>query len=915
VDIVDSLVSGVRALPQPERVTSVGSIAEALHHIAGAMSDTQVMTVGESIVGWIGRSAGAFAHEARHIQAAVRKVQGAIANVIAALNEYQSVCNGLTQQIRSHQQNWDSNIAWYKKEVSEVQSRVGAASGGQFPLLDAVDGVEVAKAALRARLDERQADEARAYNKTVEAVDAAAASTAGKLRAALDGVVPGVTGPDGARGVPSRAAVGLALFGGTKGILAAQSRWAAAEADAPAAAALINRIDGKTKLPSQAALRQFNATYGARLASDPYFATMLMREIGAEKLCSIGSRIAGRADLSDSHKAQLKAFTASMGAGLILATGGSSTTDTDTTTGFKALDTVLTVDGKKTIRQWRSDFQAALNKYGQTSYDYEGNVISARNGVKMSLFGYEVFGQYLGQGARAHPELSVGDHFLNGVDGKNSVAKAMVKWDAENPVNFRLNNVTTGSGYGGGKSEDSGMFKDGLSWDYLQNMYEAMDNAPDKAPARTFMNSKLEWVDKWPDNEPGEPRHREMNMTRYLVGNRTQVGKVGSSALYWAEDKDAALGTLIEDLSSDTSKAKSVNIAREFIKGYNDGLDRNYDGWQIGNQDKEKGQDVFGYMNSNLRSHIGGILKEYTGDLAHELNDYTGVKNGPGASWDPRDKRYHLVLDKDLYEKLDSSDSKFFTDIAADKHVLKTMTIETMNKLANEYNQALNAKGDTDAVLKTKENIVSDYKGFLANLDNGQLKSDINAMKAHNSSIRTAGKLVLPFKASLVGGIIDYAAEHIGSDDGINKSQKHGIAPFIKDGVNFVLGLSVTDKEAEAKSLHIRDGVNRTAKLNEALTEFRRNFKSGIVNNDIVVDRAPTVDNDEEYKTKLQDYNSKLPDDEKFLDSGGKLPVDPATQRVKFDSLAKEQAYKRFNLDMWTGQGGASETPGTGPDN
>ncbi len=913
---MDSLVSGVRALPQPERVTSVGSVAEALHHIAGAMSDTQVMTVGESIVGWIGQSAGAFAHEARHIQAAVRKVQGAIANVIAALNEYQSVCNGLTQQIRSHQQNWDSNIAWYKKEVSEVQSRVGAASGGQFPLLDAVDGVEVAEAALRARLDERQADEARAYNKTVEAVDAAAASTAGKLRAALDGVVPGVTGPDGARGVPSRAAVGLALFGGTKGILAAQSRWAAAEADAPAAAELINRIDGKTKLPSQAALRQFNAMYGARLASDPYFATMLMREIGAEKLCSIGSRIAGRADLSDSHKAQLKAFTASMGAGLILATGGSSTTDTDTTTGFKALDTVLTMDGKKTIRQWRSDFQAALNTYGQTSYDYEGNVISARNGVKMSLFGYEVFGQYLGQGARAHPELSVGDHFLNGVDGKNSVAKAMVKWDAENPVNFRLNNVTTGSGYGGGKSEDSGMFKDGLSWDYLQNMYEAMDNAPDKAPPRTFMNSKLEWVDKWPDNEPGEPRHREMNMTRYLVGNRTQVGKVGSSALYWAEDKGAALGTLIEDLSGDTSKAKSVNIAREFIRGYNDGLDRNYDGWQIGNQDKEKGQDVFGYMNSNLRSHIGGILKEYTGDLAHELNDYTGVKNGPGASWDPRDKRYHLVLDKDLYKNLDSSDSKFFTDIAADKHVLKTMTIETMNKLANEYNQALNAKGDTDAVLKTKEFIVSDYKGFLANLDNGQLKSDINAMKAHNSSIRTAGKLVLPFKASLVGGIIDYAAEHIGSDDGINKSQKHGIAPFIKDGVNFVLGLSVTDKEAEAKSLHIRDGVNRTAKLNEALTEFRRNFKSGIVDDDIVVDRTPTSDkNEKEYKTKMLLYNSKLPDDEKFLDSGGALPVDPATKRVKFDSLAKEQAYKRFNMDMWTGQGGAGETPGTGPDN
>ena len=898
---MDSLVPGVRALPQPERVTAVGSIAEALHRIAGAMSDTQVMTVGESIVGWVGESAGAFAHEARHIQAAVRKTQGAIAGMVGALNEYQAVCDSLAQQITFHQQKWDANIAWYRREVSQLSSQA-AASGGQFPLVDAVDAVEVVKAALRARLDECQADEARSYNKTVEAVDAAAASTAAKLKAAIDAVVPSGAGPGEGRGVPSRAAVGLALFGGTKGILAAQSRWAAAQADAPAAAALIDRTDGKTGLPSQAAVRQFNATYGARLASDPYFATMLMRHIGAEKLYSITAAVRG-SGVSDSHKALLKVFTANMGAGLILATGGSSTTDTGTTTGFKALDNALTVDGTKTVRQWRSDFQAALNKYGQKSYDYEFNRTKGddlNHSLTRKMYGYELLGQYLGYGAKAHPELSVGDHFLNGVDGKNSVAKAMVKWDAENPVNFRLNNVTTGSGYGGGKSKNSGMFNDGLSWDYLQNMYEAMDNAPDKASARKFMNSTLEWKDG--------TETKQISMTRYLIGHRSAGEKQDVYKTYWADDKGEALGTLVEDLSGDTSKLESVNIAREFIKGYNDGLERNHD--------KVAGQDVYGYKNSALRSHIGGILKEYTGDLAHELNDYTGVKNGPGASWDPRDKKYHLVLDKDLYKKLDSSDSKFFTDLAADKHVLKTMAIETMNKLANEYNQALNAKRNTDAVLKTKEIIVSDYKGFLANLDNGQLKSDTNEMKAPNSDIRTVGKLVLPFKASLVGGIIDYAAEHINSDDGINKSQKHGIVPFIKDGVNFVLGLSVTDKEAEAKSLHIRDGVDRTAKLNEALTEFKRNFKSGIINDDIVIDRAPTSDkNLKEYTTKMSIYNSRLPDNEKFLDSNGMLPVDPRTKRVKFDSLAKEQAYKRFNMDMWTGQGGAGETTGTGPDN
>ena len=888
---MDSLVSGVRALPQPERVTSVGSVAEALHRIAGAMSDTQVMTVGESIVGWIGQSAGAFAHEARHIQAAVRKVQGAIANVIAALNEYQSVCNGLTQQIRSHQQNWDSNIAWYKKEVSEVQSRVGAASGGQFPLLDAVDGVEVAEAALRARLDERQADEARAYNKTVEAVDAAAASTAGKLRAALDAVVPGVTGPDGARGVPSRAAVGLALFGGTKGILAAQSRWAAAEADAPAAAELINRIDGKTKLPSQAALRQFNAMYGARLASDPYFATMLMREIGAEKLCAIGSRIAGRADLSDSHKAQLKAFTASMGAGLILATGGSSKTDTDTTNGFKALDNALTTDGKKTIRQWRSDFQAALNKYGQTSYDYEGNVISARNGVKMSLFGYEVFGQYLGQGARAHPELSVGDHFLNGVDGKNSVAKAMVKWDAENPVNFRLNNVTTGSGYGGGKSEDPGMFKDGLSWDYLQNMYEAMDNAPDKAPARTFMNSKLEWVDKWPDNEPGEPRHREMNMTRYLVGNRTQVGKVGSSALYWAEDKGAALGTLIEDLSGDTSKAKSVNIAREFIKGYNDGLDRNYDGWQIGNQDKEKGQDVFGYMNSNLRSHIGGILKEYVSDIVEEKKRFTGVKDGPGGSWDIRDGRYHLVFDSELskmmHDEIITKDgkkevkdvSKFFKDIAHDKKLIKEFSKHMVNNLTTDYYKAYTAYGDDRHKDILKNYVVENYSESLKVLKRAELMAGIDESES------TVGKVMKFFKE-----VNDYGVSSIpvvGSS-----LQKVG---------NGVIQLCDDDRINRIAADHSLDGADVDIEVNNATDivsstqiKHQERIESPIVRKYENPKGGPSLQD----VPGIKEYVNMLPEDERFFDKNGNEIPDESLKEPQL------QARNRFIHSKWNGQGG-----------
>ena len=902
---MDSLVPGVRALPQPERVTTVGSVAEALHRIAGAMSDTQVMTVGESIVGWIGQSAGAFAHEARHIQAAVRKVQGAIANVIAALNEYQSVCNGLTQQIRSHQQNWDSNIAWYKKEVSEVQSRVGAASGGQFPLLDAVDGVEVAKAALRARLDERQADEARAYNKTVEAVDAAAASTAGKLRAALDAVVPGVTGPDGARGVPSRAAVGLALFGGTKGILAAQSRWAAAEADAPAAAALINRIDGKTKLPSQAALRQFNATYGARLASDPYFATMLMREIGAEKLCSIGSRIAGRADLSDSHKAQLKAFTASMGAGLILATGGSSTTDTDTTTGFKALDKALTVDGTKTVRQWRSDFQAALNKYGQKEFLPDGKMIadekpaSKQSGRSVGTVtpsrGYELLGQYLAYGAKAHPELSVGDHFLNGVDGKNSVAHAMVDYDMKHPTNFNMkhniNDVHQQSGALQGNMKKSSIFEDGVSWDYIQHLYEAMDNAPDKTPSQEFMNSKSNfyWDHDGKSSTPNEP----MNMARYLVGNRKCMTEDNYHNFSLStDDKGNALGRLINEISGDTSNPASVNIARESIKGYNDGLNRNYD--RVGPVEitgKIGGQNAFGHENSGFRSHIGNILQEYMSDIVEEKKQYTGIDKGPAASWDVRDKRYHMVFDAETYKmfhdqlKTNSSGKlvveqqcEFMKDIGHDKKLVKTITKNTINQLTTDYYQAYTAYGENRHKNDLKKYVVENYSNFLTSLKQSEVSAGVEKSKTTVGSAVNLFKVLnshITSKIPIIGPSLQTAG-----DEQIQVFNDKLIEEAISN-------YSSKDADAEIK-----------------VSDVQMIIHSGYIDDDKLT--SPTV---KEYdnprgNTKLQnipgarEYFDMLPEEERFFDSNGHEIIS------KDLSYEQKQARKRFHLSEWNGQRG-----------
>ena len=111
------------------------------------------------------------------------------------------------------------------------------------------------------------------------------------------------------------------------------------------------------------------------------------------------------------------------------------------------------------------------------------------------------------------------------------------------------------------------------------------------------------------------------------------------------------MGRLIDEVSGDTSNPDSVNIARESIKGYNDGLKRNYD--NIGPMEvngKISGQNAFGHENSGFRSHIGNILKEYMSDFVEEKRQNTGIDGGPGASWDVRDKRYHLVFDDELFK-------------------------------------------------------------------------------------------------------------------------------------------------------------------------------------------------------------------------------------------------------------------------
>ena len=57
----------------------------------------------------------------------------------------------------------------------------------------------------------------------------------------------------------------------------------------------------------------------------------------------------------------------------------------------------------------------------------------------------------------------------------------------------------------------------------------------------------------------------------------------------------------------------------------------------------------------------------------------------------------------------------------------------------------------------------------------------------------------------------------------------------------------------------------------------------------------------------MRDYNAKLPENEQFLDKDGNIPLG-SNGLPDFDDPAKEQAFRRYTLDLWSGQGLSKDT-------
>ena len=773
-------VSGSSALPQPAKDTTIDQVANALRNAGSAMSDTQVISQTAVVEGWVGESANQYVSDVNEIKTAVEGAQTSIESSAQALVTYQTEFTNLKAKITAHQTTWDDDLKTYKEAVAAQEAdRENARNesaqndpGGTFDS-SSWDN-EISK--LKTNIENKQKESAKLYNAVVEAVDSAASTAANSINAALEVYIPGISSGEAAAVTPNRSDLGVTMFGGGTGLLAAQTKWEDAMTDAPQAARLLNQTDPNTGLPTEAALKKFNEKYGNRLASDPYFASALLNKIGAEKLYSIAGKSTDQ-NIPASYVSALKSFTENVGAGIILATGGNSTQNTEAISNFNSVDKALSIDGKTSVESWRSKFQGDLISNGQKKYSHDGEVIT-ENRTQISYLGYELLGQYIGHGAKAHPELSLGDDFLNGVNGENAVGKAMVKWDAEHPRNFDLINASASSGPSGTaelKYGKNGMFRDGLSWDYLQNMYEAMDNNPDDTPAQKFMNSTL----KWDDDHNGDTPDKEMNMTRYLVGNRTQVGKPGDLTLYWPDDKGEALGRLINEISGDRSNKDSVNIASNFLEGYNDGISRNYDdGWRFGNQDKVEAQDIFGYRNSNMRNWAGQILSPYADDIAQYLDD---PSNKNGVHLPENSNRYQLMFDSKMQSSLLAKDG-IIADLAWDKGVdgrapaREVLLASTMVKSDQAFSEGFASNSPTKYTdLRDKiQNYSKLYEALyeVPGANETALHNHIAERNKNIQSVINAGVGMIPW-----GDVItDKGAEYV-----FNQVKTNGLSPALNE--------------------------------------------------------------------------------------------------------------------------------------
>lgn len=735
-----AMVSGDLALPLPEYVDFDSALVQ-LSHVNEALHRSQIMAGSVNPDSMTGEMVEAWKREVEKLAGVVRRVSGMIHAVVQAIDSYKFLYRQTITDVKGMQEEWDGDTRAFK-------------------VIDVLG--EGATDAEKKSLEDKQFELAGRYNRRIEELDSEAETLSKKIESILGDLAPsaGKVGA-GAGRRPDRNDLGVALFGGG-GILGAQTMAANAEADAADFSRLVSDVD-EDGIPTKKALEEMKKKgYLDRLGTDPYFCAAVAAKINPRRMADLGRKIdqrvlrgvivsgpsLARIDQLGDRAGDLHRLYGGLGASAMVATGsvprGLDGEAKDTWETWKSLSenggvSMKVKSGDESMGQWRKDYLESIKAAGR-----EG----AKGGAEMFHFnrdmrGYVHLGQMFGLGAKAHPELTFSNEFVN---GKDSVMHDLLKWDREQGADYRAcykDSVFQVSD----KHGDLSTFEGLGSRDPVANMMYGMDGDP--KVSREFLASEVD-----------VPGNKDPNVARYLVGSRYALSH-GASAYV---DHGEQLGHVVDEATSSKDAVhdpRTFTAIRGYLQGYTEGLrSGGINGTDAGQSLGAQGEPCFGAAHYGLRSWTGQILKEYTDDLARELTTPSGVASGDGAVYDVKDKRYRLVLPASLVDDMTLAKRGLFTDLAFENGVRDTNTTglhgrpPALLELANKATQGMYRDGVEAWRIDSKygQHVVGRYGALLSHLELAEYNADVNVGEVKDKSHSNVRGLISHLTSAIPAG-------------------------------------------------------------------------------------------------------------------------------------------------------------------
>lgn len=865
-----AMVSGDLALPLPEYVDFDSALVQ-LSHVNEALHRSQIMAGSVNPDSMTGEMVEAWKREVEKLTGVVRRVSGMIHAVVQAIDSYKFLYRQTITDVKGMQEEWDGDTRAFK-------------------VIDVLG--EGATDAERKRLEDKQFELAGRYNRRIEELDSEAETLSKKIESILGDLAPsaGKVGA-GAGRRPDRNDLGVALFGGG-GILGAQTMAANAEADAADFSRLVSDVD-EDGIPTKKALEEMKKKgYLDRLGTDPYFCAAVAAKINPRRMADLGRKIdqkvlrgvivsgpsLARIDQLGDRAGDLHRLYGGLGASAMVATGsvprGLDGEAKDTWETWKSLSenggvSMKVKSGDESMGQWRKDYLESIKAAGR-----EG----AKGGAEMFHFnrdtrGYVHLGQMFGLGAKAHPELTFSNEFVN---GKDSVMHDLLKWDREQGADYRAcykdsafqvsdkyGNLSTLEGLG--------------SRDPVANMMYGMDGDP--KVSREFLASEVD-----------VPGNKDPNVARYLVGSRYALSH-GASAYV---DHGEQLGHVVDEATSGKDAVhdpRTFTAIRGYVQGYTEGLrSGGINGTDPGQSLGAQGEPRFGAAHYGLRSWTGQILKEYTDDLARELTTPSGVESGDGAVYDVKDKRYRLVLPASLVDDMTLAKRGLFTDLAFENGVRDTNTAglhgrpPALLELANKATQGMYRDGVEAWRVDSKygQHVVGRYGALLSHLELAEYNADVNVGEVKDKSHSNVRGLINHLTSAIPAGKVP------GGSQALQATQDAAFNKWLS-----------LDNRAEAVS----DRDNAVETIANGLTESAPDGKYSPVDAIKVEAQRQNkyLGEPKTHLVTLEELYHRLPKEENFVDENyvAKHQTDP-----------QENEAFRFNEHSYWSDEGRKKVPG-----